>query len=182
VWIGADLPEPAEMQRIAAEVGYSETAFLAPDGTGRPGAHRVRYFSPAAEVPFCGHGTIASGVAMAERSGPGRLLLELNDGLVALGTNRGPAGRLWATLTSVRPRVRSAEADLVAAALAALGWTHAELDPALPPAVAYAGASHRILAAASYDTLGALAWVRASRSQWTLAPAPRRHLATEHCR
>ena len=74
VWIGADLPDPAEMQRIAAEVGYSETAFLAPDGTHRPGAYRVRYFSPAAEVPFCGHATIASGVALAERTGPGRLL------------------------------------------------------------------------------------------------------------
>ena len=55
------------MQRIAAEVGYSETAFLAPDGTGRPGRWRVRYFSPLAEVPFCGHATIASGVALAGR-------------------------------------------------------------------------------------------------------------------
>ena len=45
VWIGRELPDPVEMQRIAAEVGDSETAFLAPDGTGRPGAYRVRYFS-----------------------------------------------------------------------------------------------------------------------------------------
>src|SRR4029077_12493449 len=30
VWIGASLPVDAEMQRIAAEVGYSETAFIAP--------------------------------------------------------------------------------------------------------------------------------------------------------
>lgn len=51
VGVGPELPEPAEMQRIAAEVCYSETVFLAPDGTGQPGAHRVRYFSPAAGVP-----------------------------------------------------------------------------------------------------------------------------------
>ena len=57
------------MQAVAAEVGYSETAFLArPDA---PGALTVRYFSPRAEVPFCGHATIATAVALAERDGPG---------------------------------------------------------------------------------------------------------------
>ena len=67
VWIGDELPPAGEMQRIAAEVGYSETAFLAPDASGEPGRWRVRYFSPLAEVPFCGHATIASGVALAGR-------------------------------------------------------------------------------------------------------------------
>ena len=37
VWIGATLPPDEEMQRIAAEVGYSETAFLVPDGSGVAG-------------------------------------------------------------------------------------------------------------------------------------------------
>ena len=60
----------AAMQAIAAEVGYSETAFA----TGaRPAAYDVRYFSPLAEVPFCGHATIATAVALAERDGPGVL-------------------------------------------------------------------------------------------------------------
>ncbi|MDO8484482.1 MAG: PhzF family phenazine biosynthesis isomerase, partial [Candidatus Limnocylindrales bacterium] len=158
VWIGPAPPEPAEMQRIAADVGYSETAFLTPDGSGRPGAYRVRYFSPAAEVPFCGHATIASGVALAERSAPGRFLLTTNDGPVTVDAERGPDGHLRATLTSVRPRVRDAEPDLLAGALAALGWTREELDPALPPAVGYAGAYHLILAAVSYDTLRSLAY------------------------
>ena len=54
VSIGATLPPPETMQRIAAEVGYSETAFAAPEG----GAWRVRYFSPQTEVPFCGHALI----------------------------------------------------------------------------------------------------------------------------
>ena len=40
------------MLAIAAELGYSETAFLS--GTD------IRYFSPLAEVPFCGHATIAT--------------------------------------------------------------------------------------------------------------------------
>jgi PhzF family phenazine biosynthesis protein len=153
VWIGDALPDPAEMQRIAAEVGFSETAFLAPDGTGRPDAHRVRYFSPAAEVPFCGHATIASGVALAERSTAEQFLLTTNDGLVTMDVARGSDGHPRATLTSVEPRVRLAEPELLAAALDALGWTSDEVDPALPPAVGYAGASHLIIAAAAYERL-----------------------------
>jgi PhzF family phenazine biosynthesis protein len=141
------------MQRIAAEVGFSETAFLAPDGTGRPDAHRVRYFSPAAEVPFCGHATIASGVALAERSTAEQFLLTTNDGLVTMDVARGSDGHPRATLTSVEPRVRLAEPELLAAALDALGWTSDEVDPALPPAVGYAGASHLIIAAAAYERL-----------------------------
>jgi PhzF family phenazine biosynthesis protein len=158
VWIGTELPDPAEMLRIAAEVGFSETAFLVPDGTGRSGAHRVRYFSPAAEVAFCGHATIASGVAMAERSGVGRFLLTTNDGLVTVDTERGTDGQVRATLTSVVPRVRDADPELLADALTALRWAPNELDPALPPAVGYAGVYHLILAAASYDRLQALAY------------------------
>ena len=42
VWIGDGLPSPEEMQRLAAEVGYSETAFVAPDGSGDAGRLRVR--------------------------------------------------------------------------------------------------------------------------------------------
>src|SRR6478736_3958853 len=49
VWIGTELPPAPVMQRVAAEVGFSETAFLAPDGSGLPGRFRVRYFSPLAE-------------------------------------------------------------------------------------------------------------------------------------
>lgn len=55
-----------DMQRIAAQVGYSETAFLSPR---LDGAFDVRYFSPQAEVSFCRHATIAAMVAHAQRHG-----------------------------------------------------------------------------------------------------------------
>ena len=54
---------------MAAEVGYSETAFLFPR-TDEPNVYDVRYFSPLAEVPFCGHATIAAAVALVERNRP----------------------------------------------------------------------------------------------------------------
>src|SRR5688572_30183639 len=79
VWVGDVLPAPEEMQRIAAEVGYSETAFVAPAA----GSERVvRYFSPEAEVSFCGHATIATGVLLGELSGDGTYRLATSVGEV----------------------------------------------------------------------------------------------------
>src|SRR4029077_8448338 len=113
VWIGTAFPPDDEMQRIAAEVGYSETAFLVPADDADAGHFRVRYFSPLAEVPFCGHATIASGVALAERAdragvgpvagdGPGaNLVLETNGGPVTLVMTTDADGLTRATLTSV---------------------------------------------------------------------------------
>jgi PhzF family phenazine biosynthesis protein len=59
VWLGDVLPDPGTMQRLAAELGFSETVFAVREKD----AWRARYFSPEAEVPFCGHATIALGAA-----------------------------------------------------------------------------------------------------------------------
>ncbi|MGW2627767.1 PhzF family phenazine biosynthesis protein [Streptomyces chattanoogensis] len=144
---------------IAAGLGYSETAFLtAPpeDLGGEPGrAFTVRFFSPLAEVAFCGHATVATAVALAERIGPGDLLFATQAGPVPV-TVREVDGTLQATLTSVAPHVSDvAEADLTEA-LAALDWPAADLDPALPPRIAFAGNNHLVLAAATRDRLAAL--------------------------
>lgn len=165
VWIGDALPGDADMQGIAADVGYSETAFLAPDGSGVAGRFRARYFSPMAEVPFCGHATIASGVALAERGlaappvvdgGPGEIDLETNGGLVTVRVAPDGDGAMRATLTSVATWVREPEPWLLAGALDLLGWRVEELDPDLPPAVGYAGAKHLILAARDLARLARL--------------------------
>ncbi|MGH2949885.1 MAG: PhzF family phenazine biosynthesis protein [Solirubrobacteraceae bacterium] len=141
------------MLAIAAEVGYSETAFL----VGRDGeGYDIRYFSPLAEVPFCGHATVATAVALAERDGPGRVLLRTVGGPVPVITARDGGGTLSATLTSVEPRVEEVEPGDLAEVLAALGWSPAELDDALPPRVGFAGAHHLVLAAATRERLAAL--------------------------
>lgn len=142
-----------QMLAIAAELGYSETAFL----TERhgSGAYTIRYFSPKAEVSFCGHATVATAVALAERDGPGELEFATAAGTVPVGVVERD-GELRATLTSVVPRVADAEAADVAEALAALRWEAAELDPALPPRIAYAGARHLVLAAATRARLADL--------------------------
>jgi PhzF family phenazine biosynthesis protein len=143
----------AQMQRVAAEVGYSETAFLVQDG---PGSVRVRYFSPLAEVPFCGHATIASAVAHAHRNGPGTLRFDTAAGAVTVSTAPGGDGLLRATLVSVAPRTVALDDADAAELLAALGWSVADLDPALPPRVAFAGAWHPVLAASTRRRLADL--------------------------
>jgi PhzF family phenazine biosynthesis protein len=153
VVLGAGGMSDDEMLAVARDVGYSETAFLESRDDGE---YDVRYFSALAEVPFCGHATIASGVALAEQGNHGELLFHTRTGPVKVKTARTDGGKATATLTSVAPRVEEvAPADL-AEALESLGWAPGDLDPALPPRVANAGASHLVLAAGSRERLRAL--------------------------
>ena len=129
--------DDATMLAIAARVGYSETAFV----TSRDETNRrfgVRYFSPLAEVAFCGHATVALAVALAERTGPGEIVLDTPAGEIPVAT-ASQDGAVLATLTSVATRSRPAESSELDAALKALGWEAGDLDPTLPPHVAFGG-------------------------------------------
>ncbi|MET4116305.1 PhzF family phenazine biosynthesis protein [Bradyrhizobium sp. JR1.5] len=145
------LPRADRMLPIAAEVGYSETVFAAPNQDG----WRVRYFAPEIEVPFCGHATIALGAALALAHGEGTFALQLNDTAITV-TGWRKQSALMAALQS--PRTRSAQAPdaLVAAALGLFSYSVADLDPRLPPAIAEAGARHLVLALASRQKLAAM--------------------------
>lgn len=170
------------MQRIATQVGYSETAFLSPRADGDLD---VRYFSPLAEVSFCGHATIAAMVAHARVYGPGDVVLHTQAGRVPVTVDAGFA----ATLTSVPPRTAPINAADLDALLATLGWRHDELDPALPPGLSYAGAWHPIIAAATrarladlhYD-LDALAALMKARGWTTVNLVWREDAHTLHAR
>lgn len=146
-------PDRGTMQRIAAEVGYSETAFLVPEG---PGRWWCRYFAPAAEVPFCGHATIASGVALATGD-PAleRAVLSTSVGDVAVAMDRaGPAVR--AELTSPAADVAPLDDADLDALLTCFGWDRDALDAALPPAVGFGGARHPVLALRDRAILAAM--------------------------
>ncbi|MGW0701762.1 PhzF family phenazine biosynthesis protein [Streptomyces sp. NPDC002867] len=153
--------DDAAMLAIAAEVGYSESAFLTAPPQGLGGEHgrafTIRYFSPRAEVPFCGHATVATAVALGERIGTGDLVFATRAGTVPVTVSE-EGGTLRATLTTVEPHSEDiADADL-AEALAALRWPAADLDPAIPPHIAFAGARHLVLAAATRARLAELAY------------------------
>lgn len=60
----ADGLAPATMQRIAAEFGLLQTAFVLPPDD--PGAtRRLRIFTPGTELPFAGHPTVGAAYVLA---------------------------------------------------------------------------------------------------------------------
>lgn len=143
------------MLAVAARLGYSESAFLTP-GQGER-AYRIRYFSPKAEVSFCGHATVAAALALAERIGPGEVVFATPAGDVPVEVRAaGADGEVRATLTSVEPYVEEVDGADLAEALAALDWPAGDLDPAFPPRIAFAGARHLVLAAATRARLADL--------------------------
>ncbi len=63
------------MQKIAAENNLSETAFLVPLSAGE---WQIRWFTPAVEVPLCGHATLASAAVIRERLDHGQWPIKLH--------------------------------------------------------------------------------------------------------
>ncbi|WP_299927573.1 PhzF family phenazine biosynthesis protein [uncultured Pelagimonas sp.] len=151
VVVAEHMPTADDMQRIARDVGYSETVFAAPVGEG----WRVRYFAPEVEVAFCGHATIALGAALTRAHGDGRFPLMLNDGAIEVSgetTDKGLSVALKSPSTTSRP----AKAEMLASALALFGMDHRDLDLALPPAIANAGNDHLILGLSERGALAAM--------------------------
>ncbi len=87
---GAEVPEESR-QRVANELGYSETVFV----DDRDSA-QLRIFTPTAEIPFAGHPTVGSAWLLA-REGPAPTSLRTPAG--ELGVRR--EGEL--TFVSARP-------------------------------------------------------------------------------
>jgi PhzF family phenazine biosynthesis protein len=153
VLIENELPSDAEMQKIAATVGFSETAFASPIRDG----WRVRYFSPESEVPFCGHATIALGAALALNNGDGEFQLTLNQAKITV-EGRKNGNVIAAALQSPPTRSASAPTQLVSAALNLFSYTQDDLNPNLPPALAHGGADHLVLALTSRKALSAMSY------------------------
>ncbi|MDX6463561.1 MAG: hypothetical protein QOE55_7258 [Acidobacteriaceae bacterium] len=78
----------ATLQAIAAENNLAETAFLVRDGED----FRLRWFTPATEVPLCGHATLASAAVVMERLEPGRTSVVFHSASGPLTVNRIGAG------------------------------------------------------------------------------------------
>ena len=61
-----DLLSINQMQSIAKEFGLSETAFISKTNTLN--SYSIRYFSPAMEIPLCGHATLAASKVLFEKN------------------------------------------------------------------------------------------------------------------
>ena len=84
--------DTAGMRAIAREFNLSETVFILPPDNPRHRA-RVRIFTPAYELPFAGHPTVGSAIALAEQAGDdgtaGMFVLEENIGPVRCAVTKG---------------------------------------------------------------------------------------------
>lgn len=139
-----------DMLAIAAEVGYSETAFVT--GPITDGSFPLRYFSPLDEVTFCGHATVATTAALAEHVAPGEYVAQTAAGPVAVQaslTSKGPRGSFTSPPTSAEnlPEVQLDEL------LASLGWQRSDLAPDWIPGIGVCGNRHPVLVAASVEQL-----------------------------
>jgi PhzF family phenazine biosynthesis protein len=81
-------PDDTVLQAIAAENNLAETAFLVSEGRD----YRLRWFTPATEVPLCGHATLASAAVVMERLEPGRNQVVFHTASGPLTVNRVEAG------------------------------------------------------------------------------------------
>ena len=113
-----------QMQTIAAEFNLSETTFILPPEDAANDAH-VRIFTPKAELPFAGHPTVGTAIAIAEQeAGEGgytrELKLEEQVGLVPVTVTREESGATYAQFTNaVLPQAQlgAPKVDSVAAAI-----------------------------------------------------------------
>ena len=92
--VDASTVDPADRQRIATELGYSETVFIDVPEQGASTAH-ARIFTPATELPFAGHPTVGASWWLREKGIP-------------IHTLRVPAGVVQVSydgdLTAIRAR------------------------------------------------------------------------------
>jgi len=159
VLISDSHPTETEMRKVAGEIGFSETAFVAPfpaatdDDDDDNDTFRVRYFSPECEVPFCGHATIALGAALALRNGDGLFKLVLNDAEITVEGQQRKDGVISAALQSPPTHSQEATPQSIADALDLFGYTEDDLDPRIPPARINGGSDHFVLALKSRQAL-----------------------------
>ncbi len=83
-------PSDAVLQSIAAENNLAETAFLVP----KDGDYALRWFTPAVEVPLCGHATLASAAVVMQHLEPQRRRVVFHTASGALTVSRTDSGYL----------------------------------------------------------------------------------------
>jgi trans-2,3-dihydro-3-hydroxyanthranilate isomerase len=121
VLLDCDGLDTAAMQRIAREFNLSESTFVLPPEDSRHKA-RVRIFTPDYEMPFAGHPTVGTAIALAEQSGssaPSIFVLEENIGPVrcAVGHSGGTAFAEFSLAQLPEALPFSVDAAVVGAAL-----------------------------------------------------------------
>lgn len=137
-------PTAEIMLAIAAEVSYSETAFVVAEQDG----FAVRYFSPAVEVPFCGHATVALGHALREKYGAKVYRLRLEIGELQLNAEQEKI-----QISSPPTKQIAIDQTRVAAYLQHTNVELADLQANITPVLVNTGNNHLVLCLNERDKL-----------------------------
>ena len=140
-----DFPDESLMLQVAAELRYSETAFVRRLSATE---YNVRYFTPAAEVELCGHATVAT-FALLHRLGlaDGRCLCHTMAGDLEIEAGE----RVMMQMAKPRIVETIADTDAIYRALGLDGYR-----PQLPVQVAYTGLNDIMIQVPDVTTLNAL--------------------------
>jgi len=157
VVLGAEQLDEEEMQAIARELNNSDSAFVLPASAPDHDVH-LRFYTPAREVGFVGHATVAAHVARlaAKACGTGHLRQRSRSGIFDVelsGTADAPSVRVAypapAEPVPVNDTMRNKLLDI-------LGLDTAALDLQCPPAVIGKSSTRLLLGLRSADQLAAL--------------------------
>jgi trans-2,3-dihydro-3-hydroxyanthranilate isomerase len=137
------------MQAVAAEIGFSESAFVLPAEQG--GHARIRIFSPRYELPFAGHPVLGTAFVLGAPLQLGVVELETGSGIVPVALERDESGKLvFGRMEQPVPSVQPVEDT--ATLFRALGVTGADL----PVELYHNGATHILVALPSEADVAAL--------------------------
>lgn len=144
------------MQHIAREMNLSETAFILP-ATTKSADLQIRWFTPAIEVPLCGHATVASFFALAQdglygmkRTGTYHFRVQTKSGILGIVVDKKFSGTVVEFQLPV-PRFR-VHSKIPSTLLAALGIAASDVQSDLP----FVSASYLYLPLRKLSTLESL--------------------------
>lgn len=148
----------AQMQQIARELNNSETAFIFTPQNSADYDVEVRFFTPTAEVPICGHATIAAHYirAIEGKHTIGRALQKTKAGILAVDTLQKD-GDFAIQMTQASPHIEPPLAENIVQKLTqALGISKADLREDCPVCVASTGHGKVMIGIKSIEILHSL--------------------------
>ena len=138
-------PNESLMTQVAAELRYSETAFVQQLSSTE---YHVRYFTPMAEVELCGHATVAT-FALLHRLGQAKDRCLCHTMAGDLEIEAGERVMMQMATPRIVETIRNTDAIYRALGIA-------DFHPSLPVQIAYAGLKDLMIPVSDVTTLNAL--------------------------
>lgn len=148
-----------QMQQIARELNNSETAFIL-SGIKPDYDIEVRYFTPATEVPICGHATIAAGYvrAVENKMESWEWLQKTKAGVLPVEVKKDDTGDYAVVMTQGKPEISEPLAEKMSDRICkAMGINLDDLRSDCPMAIASTGHSKVMIGIKSREVLDSLA-------------------------